>query len=246
MKRLIAALTVLAAAPAVAQESPPPGVSARFDPSDPGKGTGLVLAVDGTKIDQSKTPSGLRFTGPPGMVFAPSAVAERCSDTRAREGRCPDASRIGAGRVVFDATVFGAPQQIAADLQIFLGERRTRSDLAGVAITGEARGNRFAIFGRVLGGRTPALLIESLPAAPQGVTARLRSLDIGARASRRVTVTRTRRVRGKRRKVRRRETRHLLTTPGKCPASGAYPASAIVTFSEGSAQTFDVPLSCRS
>lgn len=245
----VLALALIGSVPATAQDPPPPAVGAAFTPPKPGKGTSIGLAIDGTRLDQSKDVKGFRFTGPKGLKIATSAVAMRCTDAQAEEGACPEASRIGAGKIDVDVS-FG-PQSDSATIEftLHLGEPRVAADLASVIfIAKRSEGEGDALVARLTHGQRPELVVDdlgvSLPPNPD-LRIRLRRLELTAGASRRIKITKTKRVRGRRKKISYRTTRHLLTTPRRCPEGGSYLAAATVTFSDGSEQPYDVPMGCR-
>lgn len=251
MLRLVAVVLALGAAfPALAQDAQPPAVGAGFTPQKPGKGTSIGLVVDGTRLDRSKDFKGFRFTGPTGLKIATSAVAIRCTEAQAKESVCPEASRIGAARVNADVTFGGQTKGSSVDFVLYLGAPRAPADLASVILIekGSRGGEGDPGYAHLTGGQRPELAIEdlgvSLPPNPD-FRIRLRRFELTAGASRRITITKTRRVRGKKKKISYRKTRHLLTTPRKCPEGGSYLAGATINYSDGTEQVYDVPMGCR-
>lgn len=234
-------LVLLAAAPAAAQHS------AVATPDLTNAGTHVRLTLDGTQppVD-GRVPRGLTLAARRGFRFDPKAVKGRCDLQQARAEGCPADSRIGTGFADVTATspLFGT-FDIRAQIETFLGDRENRKgELAGVITTLNVMGTETVARGRV---EVPAsgpyglrVVYDELPATPGGFTVTLRRFETEFGAQR--TITRTRRVKGKRRKV---KERHVLTrTPRTC-TTGSWAGHATLRFDDGSIAEIDAPFSCR-
>jgi hypothetical protein len=241
-----AAAALSVAAPAVAR-APGGPITITLGPNRPRAAALLHVTVDGEKLDQTqvKVPTSVRIDSPRGLEVDVKAVAKTCSASQAEAHKCPSASRIATGTADLSVGLFGVTTDVTGTLTGYLAPAATAGDVAGIVVDAVAAGQRFTITGRVIpgtGSRGPSLLFSGLSGAgslPSGVTARLKSLNLVAGATRAVTQTTKRR--GK--TVRKRVVHPLLTTPTTC--GGTWTAAGTLTFTDGSKRTLPVSLPCK-
>ena len=264
--RSITALAALAAAlvapaGALAQEGE---VKVSLDPAAAGKASRLSLEASGRAVSSGQqSPRSVSVFVAHGFRFDSRARGARCNEEQRRRLDCPAASRIGGGFAEGEATFLLQKFPFRATIDVFLGDKAERGDVAGiVVVVREPRSGRSGSGrGRLLRSGDPGfgheLRFDNLPAAqaPPGASAELKrlSLTIGAnrtvRRKRTIRRRRTVRRRGKRRRVirKRRVVRkrryNLIRNPATCP--GSWPYRVRVSF-QGSETVRDGSVPCSA
>jgi hypothetical protein len=209
---LVAALICAAVGAASAgAERLAPG-SLRLLPHTPG--TGSTFAVNATFDQEPGTQlQAYDVDIARGLRIDPRAVSGRCSVTRARAGKCPRSSRIGAGqgdvRVQGPAVPQGGNFKLSIDF--FLTPPQRHGDVAGIVLAGRepASGLGFALVGRIV----------PLARGRYGYELRFRDTAKELPAGYSVQLGHIRAHIGATRHSKHR-TRHLLTTPRTCRPGG--------------------------
>jgi len=242
--RLALALTVVAlalAAPAVARA---PETKLTLTPNVAGKGSTLSVESKGQseQIGDRMVRSAI-LSVQRGFKVDPRSRAARCNAQQAERFSCPEASRIGSGRAVVNASgliVPGGSQDFTAAIDLFLAPPVRRGDIAGVvaSVSEPTTGQRGTATGRLV--KVPTgpygieLRFDRFPSAepPPGVTIKLKELTLRAGAKRAV------KRRGKR------FTFNLITNPAKC--RGTFKGRVDIGFTDGSSLSTNIAAPCRN
>lgn len=243
MGRRSLALAAVIAAVSTADATAQTTVTVRSAPSLPNAPARLIIDARGGSANQV-VPEAITILVERGFRFDRRAVAKRCTPAQARADRCPAASRIGGGEVVIrvDGPSPGAigsgvfPGQIAA----FLAPPAQPGDWAGIVLRLDIAGRTIVGSGSIapvspgpLGIRMAFDPLPQPPALPPGYT----STMLRMRAE--IGVSRTVKVRGKRKRVIR---RHLIRTPPAC--AGSWAVQTLVRYPEGE-DVLDSTIACR-
>lgn len=192
-------------------------------------GAGSVSTLDATPPDKSKMPRSVALKVVKGVKFDGKAVAKRCSNAQAQQNNCPPGSRIGGGKINANA---GFPVDV--DVALFLAPKRKSGDLAGLVGIASAAGRKGHAFGRIfridegkLGLESTFTGLDKAIPPPPGVKVTVNHLKLHFGKHRTVA--------GKR--------HDLIRNPSTCGAKG-WPYAAIVTYPDGSGQTFRHSVTC--
>jgi hypothetical protein len=244
MRRIVcAAALTLAAASTAAAQAPPPG-AIQLVPNKAGKPSELRVDLgSGTLPASGEVPSSVVLASTRGFRFDRRARAATCSGGPAESFSCPERSRIGSGSAEFVVRGPLLPPEGLADtatIDVFLAPPPVSGDLYGVEV--QVNEQRFGMRGRSVGRLVPLpsgpfgseLRFESVGGAlepPPGYTVELKRLQLSAGAKRTVRKTKVVRRNGRRKRVRRRVTYHLIRNPSSCP--GAWPYEVRLGFASG-------------
>lgn len=248
-----AALVLVLAASAGAQA---PTIVGTLTPNTPGAGSRVHVEVGGAAPEiAGALPESIALGVQRGFAFDARAVAVRCTGDALTSGACPAASRIGLGQAIVHASGL-VNQDIPATLDVFLADPVQAGDVASAIVVISGAGLSRAVRTRLLAPATGPIGYElrlegisgAVPAIP-GVTLTLSSLKLDIGARRKVTRTKTKRVRvtrkGRRitvkRKVKTRVTYDLLRNPKTC--SGAWGVRLTVRVS-GVDRVADIGVPC--
>ena len=241
-RAVLASLGILlfAAAPAAAQNS------AVVTPDLARAGADMRLSLDGAQPPTNgRVPRGLILAAQRGFRFDAKAVKGRCTLEQAQRHECPADSRVGGGfaDVTACSPLFGC-FDIRAQISNFLAPREAKNELSGVIATLNVMGTETAARGYVDAPATGAyglrVVFDELPPTPGGFQVTLRRFEVEFGAER--TITRTKRVRGKRRRVKERHV--MLRNPRTC-TTGSWLGRATLRFEDGSTGVIDAPIACR-
>jgi hypothetical protein len=223
--QIMAAATLLAAAPAGATTGKRADFSLGFSAKSRGATSALVLHVVYKAADGSNgKPSPIRkvvIRAPAGTRFRTGAVAKcEASDEELQaqgRGACPEASRIGAGKLTAD-TGFGPPvDPVTGDLTLF---NTGTAVLEVVTAPGTDRvlgTDRLKISGSTLTGNPP-----TTPGGPPDGETAVRQIDF--------TIERK---------------TGYVTTPRTCPRSRRWVSSGTFGFADGAEETVRSTTACR-
>jgi hypothetical protein len=230
-----------AAAPAAAQNT------AVATPDLTNTGSHLRLSLDGSQPPVSgRLPRGLILAAKRGFRFDAKSVKGRCELEQAQGDGCPADSHIGSGFADVTATspAFGT-FDVHATIETYLAPRASKRELAGVIVTLNVLGTQTTARGRVEAPKTGTyglrVVFDELPPTPaEGFTVTLKRFETEFGAER--TITRTRRVNGKRRRV---KERHVLLRNPKTCTTGSWAGRATLRFEDGSQAVIDAPIACH-
>jgi hypothetical protein len=98
-----------------------------------------VVAADGAVLSpRGRRATSIVFALPRGMRVDTAATTRSCRRTEALGAGCPEASRIGSGRIVYGVGGFLAPggeTEVAWSLAAYLGKPIQRGDVASVVLS---------------------------------------------------------------------------------------------------------------
>jgi hypothetical protein len=210
-------------------------------PNQPGTGTRLHWAVDGTVAPvASRIPSALTMSAPPGFVLDGAAITARCKPLEAKLDECPANSRIGSALMTIRVFKPKGPDDLPVDIKLFMGpgdKVMAVAFLAGVRV----------VPGRIGDSDGIDLVFDPLPVPPVipevsyefvGVT-----VDLGV--TRRVTTAPKRKgADGKAKRKKGRTVRvALVRTPTACPTAG-WASTATLEFPDGTSAAMQAPIAC--
>ena len=194
----------------------------RLDPLNAGTGATLLVGVDGTSLTSgAATPSSIVIALPRGTRLDTRASGRLCSRGQLARGSCPEASKVGFGRMTQAVSGFlrpGGETEVAWSIGVYLGVPSRPADAASVLLRAELLGaaRADALLGPVLGTGLPhvSLVTGSLarPAAgPYGLELGLAGLpgDLRVPAPATAVPTRFEFAIGAVRRVREEFTRHV-------------------------------------
>lgn len=235
---LIGALIVLAAA------APAARAQVQLVPNETGKPSQLRVDIGAEELGSSgELPTSVVLASARGFRFDRRARGATCSGVQAEEFSCPEASRIGRGSAEFVVRGPLLPPEgfpDSASIDVFIAPRAQAGDVFGVEV--QVNEERFGMRGRSVGRLVPLgsgpfgseLRFDSFGSAvapPPGYSVELRRVQFTAGAKRTVRRVRVVRRGGKRRRVRRRVSHHLIRNPRAC--SGAWPYELRIAFPSG-------------
>ena len=238
-----AAAVALAAVPTAAAQTPPPG-AIQLLPNTAGKPSELRIDLgSGTLPTSGEVPSSVVLASARGFRFDRRSRAATCSGASAESFSCPERSRIGSGSAEFVVRgPFLPPEGLpdSAAIDVFMAPPPVSGDVFGIEL--QVREERFGMQGRGVGRLVSLpsgpfgseLRFESVGGAlapPPGYSVELRRIQLSAGARRTVRRTKVVRRNGRRRRVRRRVTHHLIRNPRSCP--GAWPYELRLGFPSG-------------
>lgn len=149
-------LALVAGAPEALATSP-----LRLDPLNAGTGATLRVGVDGTSLTSgTATPSSIVIALPRGTRLDTRASGRLCSRGQLAQGRCPETSKVGFGRVTQTVSGFlrpGGETELAWSIGVYLGVPSRPADAASVLLRAELLGAARvdALLGPVLGTGLP-------------------------------------------------------------------------------------------
>ena len=233
-------LLLCTAAPAAAQST------AVVTPDLTSAGTHMRLALDGSQPPvNGRVPRGLILAAQRGFRFDGKAVKGRCSLAQAQQDGCPMETRVGTGfaDVTAYSPLFGSID-VKASIESFLAPRKSKKELSGVLTSLNVMGTQTWARGYVdapaKGDYGLRVVFDDLPATPGGFQVTLKRFEIEFGAER--DITRTKRVKGKRRLVR--EHHAMLRNPRAC-GRGYWLGRASLRFDDGSTGVIDAPIGCH-
>jgi hypothetical protein len=243
MPRLPALCLVIllcAAAPAAAQST------AVVTPDLTHAGTHMRLTLDGSQPPvNGRVPKGLILAAQRGFKFDGKSVKGRCTLDRAQTEGCPMETRVGTGfaDVTAYSPLFGSID-IKASIESFLAPRKSKKELSGVLtslnVLGTQTWARGYVDGPAAGDYGLRVVFDDLPPTPGGFQVTLKRFEVEFGAER--DITRTRRVNGKRRRVK--EHHAMLRNPGGC-ARDYWLGRATLRFDDASTGIIDAPIGCH-
>ncbi len=227
---LIAAASLLAAAPSVAADAAEvaPSAAATATPTKAGQPSTLRFDINGLAAPISgRLPKALQLNAPPGVRVNLQAVSKRCSEESAKLNECPAGSQFGKGKLIVTVSQQGkGSRDVSIPLTVYLHSRN--SILAVAEVLG------WQVVPATLNIRNGLVVrFDPLPAGPPftGVSYTLKRITINLGASRII------------KKGKRRTKVTLIRNPARC--SGSWASSVALTFRDGTpTQQISTPIGC--
>ncbi len=117
------------------------GTSLRVDPNTAGEGTTALIALDGAGLSSAGSlPTSIVAALPRGTRLDTRAVARLCSRSQAVAARCPEASKVGFGRMVQSVSGFlppGGTSELAWSIGVYLAVPERSADAAALVLRAE-------------------------------------------------------------------------------------------------------------
>jgi hypothetical protein len=177
--------------------------------------------------EQARNAQALVIAATRGFKIDPRSRKRRCSEERARQFDCPEASRIGDGEANGTASIAGGTQTFTASIDVFLARPWQPGDIAGVVVQfrepqsgerGQARGRLVRVPTGPFGAEVRFEdLAGATPSVP-GVTITVDRIQLRVGARRKVV----RIIRRNGRRIRRVRRYTLIRNPRTCAGSWPY------------------------